>query len=302
MAMRSIASLSLSFGLVTIPVKLYSAGESSANIRFNLLSPEGKRLKQQYVVEGTSKPVERSEMKKGYEIDKDRFVVFSAEELEALENGASHIVEILGFIPEGAIDQTYFDKAYFIAPDRRGGKPYSLLQRALQESHRCALAKWSLKSKTHIVQIRATNAGLAITQLLFADEVRDQLDLHIEQVPVSDAELKLALQIIEQGAIDNYDPSQYKDEEKERILKAIDDKIEGKAIVSAAPEEVEGSGQVIDLMEALRASLSRGKTKTPAARPSEPADAKEIATKARRPAKRTEKVEEPTPARVRARK
>lgn len=308
MAARSIASLTLSFGLVSIPVKLYSATDSSAGVGFNLLTPQGGRVKQQYISEETGKVIARAEMKKGYEFEKGQFVVFTSDELKALEEGATHVVEIVSFVPEQSVDPLYYDKAYFIAPDKRGGKPYSLLQRAMQESGRCALAKWSYKGKTRVVQIRPSVDGMVFQQLLFAEEVRALSDLHIEQVSVSSNELQLALQIIDQVAEDSYDPAAYEDEEKKRILEAIDRKIAGKQIVSPAELGVQAGGEVIDLMEALRASLGRNKPKTvapakPATRKTATASVEELASKPRRPAKRaTAKVEEPAPAKVRARK
>lgn len=305
MPARSIASLSLSFGLVSIPVKLYTATESGSDIKFNYMAKDGSRVKQQYVSEKTGQPVERAELLKGYEFDKDHFVLFSPEELKALEESASHVVEILAFIPEGAVDPLYYDKAYFVAPDKRGGKPYNLLKEAMQQSGRCALAKWASKGKTHMVQIRPTDDGLVFQQLLFADEVRSMQDLHIEQVEVFDAELKLALQIIDQAAQDAYDPSEYEDEEKKRILEAIDAKIAGKQVVSPEPVELSATGQVIDLMEALRASLAKGggKAKAPAAKTKAPAEEETpaLATKERKGVKRVQKVAE-APSRVRARK
>jgi DNA end-binding protein Ku len=265
MAARSIASLSLSFGLVSIPVRLYSATESGSDVRFNMLAPDGSRVKQQYISETTGAVVERSSMKKGYEFEKDRFVVFTADELKALEESASHVVEIVAFIPEKSVDPVYYDKAYYIAPDKRGGKPYSLLQQALAESGRCALAKWAFKGKTRIVQVRPAEDGLVFQQLLFADEVRSLKDLNIEHVPITASELKLAMQIIEQGAEDHYDASAYEDEEKKRILAAIDRKIEGQQVISAERADVpEPGGEVIDLMEALRASLKGGARARPA--------------------------------------
>ncbi len=256
MAARSIASLTLSFGLVSIPVKLYSATESASTIRFNLLSKDGSRLKQQYVSEQTGKVVERSEMVKGYEFDKDRFVLFTPEELKALDEGASHVIDIVAFVPQQTVDPIFYDKAYLLAPDKRGGKPYALLREAMQESGRCALARWSWKSKQYVVQVRAVEDGLVLQQLLYADEVRSLKDLNIEDVDVSQPELKLALQLIDQIAEDAFDPSAFKDEEKNRILAAIDEKVAGKQVVASAQrEESTGSAQVIDLMDALRASL-----------------------------------------------
>jgi DNA end-binding protein Ku len=307
MPARSIASLSLSFGLVSIPVKLYTATESSSDVRFHMLAPDGSRVKQQYVSEKTGEVVERSSMNKGYEFDKDRFVVFTSDELKALEDGASHVVEIMAFIPEKAVNPVFYDKAYYIAPDKRGGKPYSLLQQALAQSGRCALAKWAFKGKTRIVQVRPEEDGLVFQQLLYADEVRSLGDLHVERIEVSDAELKLALQIIEQGAEDNYDPAAYEDEEKKRILAAIDEKIEGKQVVTQeAVESTNGGGQVIDLMDALRASL-KGDAKAkaaPASRRKSPEPVAEIpvAPKTRKPAARATKAPTEVPAKVRARK
>ncbi|MCY1334446.1 Non-homologous end joining protein Ku [compost metagenome] len=257
MPARSLASLSLSFGLVSIPVKLYTATETSSAVRFNLLSKEGSRLKQQYISEQTQQVVERADMVKGYEFEKGRFVTFSADELKALEESASHMVDIVAFIPEQSVDPLYYDKAYFIAPDKRGGKPYSLLREAMARTGRCAIAKWAAKGKSHIVQIRPVEGGLVFQQLLFADEVRSIAELHIEDEAVSDAELKLAVQLIEQASEDQYDPARYKDEEKARVLAAIDAKIAGKQIVSPEPAEAAAGGEVIDLMDALRASLSK---------------------------------------------
>lgn len=311
MPARSIASLSLSFGLVSIPVKLYSATESASDVRFNLLAPDGSRVKQQYVSEATGKVVERASMQKGYQFERDKYVVFTGDELKALEESASHVVEIVSFVPEKSVDPVFYDKAYFIAPDKRGGKPYSLLQDALSKTGRCALAKWSYKGRTRIVQVRPAEDGMVFQQLLFADEVRSLKELNIEHVSVSESELKLAVQIIEQGAEDNYDASAYEDEEKKRILAAIDRKIEGKEIIAAEAPEAAPGAEVIDLMEALRASLGKGgaKQKTvPAKRKAAASPVEETAEvvnvpKARKPAARASKTTTTeTPAKVRARK
>jgi len=147
MAARSIASLTLGFGLVSIPVKVYSATESSASIRFNMLAKDGSRVRQQYVSEKDGRVVERADMIKGYEFEKDKFVLFEPTELKALEEGSSHVIEIVAFVPEKSIDPIYYDKAYMLAPDKRGGKPYALLAEAMRKSGRCALARWSWKTK-----------------------------------------------------------------------------------------------------------------------------------------------------------
>jgi DNA end-binding protein Ku len=287
MAARSIASLTLSFGLVNVPVKLYSATESSGSVRFNLLAKDGSRLKQQYISEATGKVVERSEMVKGYEFEKDRFVLFTPDELKALDEAASHVIEIVAFVPEKSVDPIYYDRAYFLAPDKRGAKPYALLGAAMRESGRCALARWASKGKQYVVQVRAVEDGLVLQQLLYADEVRSLKDLSIEKAEVSQAELKLALQLIDQISRNEYDPTEFKDEERQRVLAAIDAKIAGQEVVASSRSEEPSSGQVIDLMEALRASIGqRGGAKAASAAPA----------KAEKPAKAAAKLAEAIPA------
>lgn len=271
MAARSIASLTLSFGLVSIPVRLYSATESAASVKFNLLAKDGSRVKQQYVSEKDQTVVPRADMVKGYEVEKDRFVIFSAEELKKLEEGSSHVVEIVAFVPEKSVDPLFYDKAYLLAPDKRGGKPYALLAEAMRSSGKSALAKWSWKAKQYVVQVRPTEDGLVLQQLLYAEEVRSLKELAIEPVDVSKPELQLALQLIDQISEPAYDASQFKDEEKLRVLAAIDAKIEGREVVASThAEDAPASGQVIDLMAALQASLGK-KTPRTAAKASKPA-------------------------------
>jgi DNA end-binding protein Ku len=193
-----------------------------------------------------------------------------------------------------------------LAPDKRGGKPYALLMEAMRKSNRCALARWSWKAKRHVVQVRPAEDGLMLQQLYFADEVRSLKDLQIEKVDVTQPELNLAMQLIDQIAEDSYDPHAFKDEEKERILAAIDRKISGQQIVAHEEVESPASGQVIDLMEALRASLGKrgaaeGKATPAKAKPEAvPADA----LKERKGVRRAVAAEAaaPAPARARAKK
>ncbi len=308
---RSIASLTLSFGLVNVPVRLYSATEPGSDVRFNLLDKDGSRLKQQYVNERTRQVVERKDMMKGYEVEKDHFVLFTPEELKNLEEGSSHVIDIVSFVPLSSIDPLFYDKSYLLAPDKRGAKPYSLLAEAMRQSDRCALAKWAFKAKQYIVQVRADEHGLILQQLRYAEEVRSLADLDIETAPVSSTELQLALQLVDQIAADTFDPAQFQDEEKARVLAAIDEKVQGKEIVASAHgEEEPASGQVIDLMDALRSSLQK---KKPAAKAVKAAmsHAETNVTKlkpapaARKPAKRAVTAPEPQAApapRSRARK
>jgi DNA end-binding protein Ku len=299
---RSIASLSLSFGLVHVPVKLYSATESGSEIRFNLLDKDGSRLKQQYVNERTKQVVERKDMVKGYEVEDNHFVLFTPEELKALEEGSSHVIEIVSFVPLSSIDPLYYDRSYLLAPDKRGDKPYALLAEALRQSGRCALAKWAWKAKQYVAQIRANEDGLILQQLRYAEEVRSLADLDIPKLPVAKAELQLALQLVEQIAADEFDPGEFADEEKGRVLAAIEEKVKGKQIVASLHQEdgVAGSGQVIDLMDALRASLG-GKKPAKDAKPSNVTALKpKAAAPARKAAKRV--AVEPEPAQAAPRK
>ena len=314
MAARSIASLSLSFGLVSIPVRLYSATESSAGISFNLLHTCGSRLKQQYLCLKENVPVERSEMMKGYEFEKDRYVMFTPAELKALENAARHTIDIVSFVPLSAIDPIYYDKAYFLAPDKRGAKPYHLLAEAMRESGRCALARWAWKGKEYVVQVRPAEEGLVLQQLLYAAEVRSMKEIDIEKIDVQKPELALALQLIDQISVETYDPTAFVDEEKKRIEAAIDRKIAGNEIAESEAPEPAQQGQIIDLMEALRASLGGKKkaatTAAPAgaetaavAAPAAPVEAKQRKGPKRAPAEAPAEAPAAAPAaRTRARK
>src|SRR6267142_306481 len=271
MAARSIASLTVSFGLVSIPVKLFSATEASRAISFNLLHKTcGSRLKQQYFCVKEEVPVGREDMAKGYEFEKDKYVMFTPDELKALEEAGTHTADITEFVPIESVDPVYFDKAYYLGPDKGGAKPYALLARALRDTKRCALGRWAARGKQYIVMIRAADDGLVMQQLLYAGEVRSIRDIEIPKTEVKDAELKLAQQLIEQQASDQFDPSAYKDDVRDRVEAAVQKKVEGQEITMAeAPEQ---GAQVIDLMDALRASLEKKPAKrAPAAQPAQPA-------------------------------
>jgi DNA end-binding protein Ku len=285
MAARSIASLTVSFGLVSIPVKLYSATEASRAISFNLLHKScGSRLKQQYICLKEEVAVPREEMVKGYEFAKDQYVIFSPEELKAMEEVGTQMAEITEFVPIESIDPVYFDKAYYLAPDKGGAKPYALLASALRESKRCALGRWAARGKQYIVMIRPVEDGLVMQQLLYAGEVRAMSEIEIPKTEVKPAELKLAQQLIEQQASEKFDPAAYTDEVAARIEAAVQKKVEGQEITMA--EAPQGSAQVIDLMEALRASLEK--------KAARPAKAKEPEVETRKPPKRAQQAEPAT--------
>ena len=266
MAARSIGSLTLSFGLVAIPVKLYSATQSGSSISFNLLHKDcGSRLRQQYICQKHGTLVERDEMVKGYEFAKDQYVTFSPQEIKALEEVGTHSVDITEFVPVESIDPMYYDKTYYLAPDKGAAKPYALLTQALKETGRCAVGRWASRGKAYVVMLRAVGSVLTMQQLYFASDVRPTSELEVPKEEVKPAELKLARQLIEQQSADQYDPSSYTDELRARIEAEIQKKVEGKQIsIAEAPTAEAGGGKVIDLMDALRASLQ----KTEAARAS----------------------------------
>ena len=257
MAARSIGSVTISFGLVAIPVKLYSATQSASAISFNLLHKGcGSRLKQQYVCLKHGSVVEREEMVKGYEFAKDQYVTFEPEEIKALEEAGTHAIEIAEFVPLESIDPVYFEKAYYLGPDKGGAKPYALLTEALKQTQRCAVGRWAARGKAYLVMLRPVGDMLTMQQLHFAADVRPASEVEIPKQEVKPAELSLAQQLINQQTADKFDPNAYTDELRARIQAAIDKKVEGRQI-SVSDFAAEGGGKVIDLMEALRASLEK---------------------------------------------
>lgn len=264
MTARSISTLTVTFGLVAIPVKLYTATSSKA-VSFNLLHKGcGSRLKQQYLCAKEGIVVPTEDMVKGYEFAKDQYVMFTPEEIKALEEAGSRAVEITEFVPIESVDPIFFDKAYYLAPDKGGAKPYALFAQALRDTHRCALGRWASHGKQHIVMLRPFEEGLVMQQLLYAAEVRAISELEIPSVEVKDAELKLARQLIEQQSSEAFDSASYTDAVRERIEAAVEKKVEGQEI--AVPEAPAGGAQIIDLMEALRQSLEKkGPAKAPQA-------------------------------------
>jgi DNA end-binding protein Ku len=280
MAARSIGSVTISFGLVSIPAKLYSATNASAGISFNLLHKAcGSRLRQQYLCNKENVVVERDDMVKGYEFAKDQYVMFTPEELKALEEASSQTVEIAEFVPAEKVDPIYFDKPYYLAPDKGAEKAYRLLGEAMRRTGRAALARYAARGKQYIVMIRPSENGLVMQQLLYADEVRSMADLPLPSLEVKEAELSLAVQLVEQISSTVFRPDAYEDQVKKRVEEAIARKVEGQEI-AVAPAEA-GAAKVIDLMEALKASLALKPTA-----PSEKAPATPEEEEERRPAKR----------------
>ncbi len=257
MPARPISTSTISFGLVSLPVKLYSTGESSSRIRFNWINRDtGARIKYQYVDSKSGEPVERRKMVKGYQFAKDRFVTFDADELKAIEAQATGEIEITEFVPAGDIQRVYLEKAYYLGPAQGGGRAYRLLSAALRATQRVAIARYSARGRQRLVMIRPMEDGLILEQLLYADEVRSFDRIPREEGQVSEAELALARQLIDQAASESFDPDRYRDEVREKILELINRKVEGEEITLAPSEE--GGPRIIDLMEALKASLDPG--------------------------------------------
>jgi DNA end-binding protein Ku len=256
---RAIAGATISFGLVSIPVKLYSATQASAGISFNLLHKAcGSRLKQQYICPRDNELVSRDDMVKGYEFAKDQYVTFTPDELKALEESATQTIDIAQFVPLAQIDPVYFDKAYYLGPEKGGEKAYTLLAEAMRETGRAALARYAARGKQYLVMVRPTTdnkpGGLVMQQLLYADEVRPFGEVPLTGGEVREAELKLARQLIDQITAETFDPTLYHDDVRERIHADIQRKMQGQDIATSVPEPA--PARIIDLMEALKASLA----------------------------------------------
>lgn len=289
MAMRSIGSLTISFGLVAIPVKLYTATQAANAISFNLLHKGcGSRLKQQYVCLKDGQTVDRDDMVKGYEFAKDQYVQFTPEEIKQMEEIGTHCVDIAEFVPIESIDPVYFDKTYYLAPDKGGAKPYGLLNEALKDTKRCAVARWAARGKSYLVALRPVGDVLVMQQLHFATEVRAATEVDVAKPDVKAQELKLAKQLIEQQTANNFDPTAYVDDVRARVEAAIQKKVEGQEI-SIAEGPVEATGKVIDLMEALRASLEKTETAKVAATKLGPRKAPKRVEQAQKPARKASK-------------
>jgi DNA end-binding protein Ku len=278
MAARPLSTGTISFGLVTVPVKLYSAAESASGVSFNMLHEKCKtRLKQQYICPQCNEVVTRDQTVRGYEFAKEQYVAFTEEELKAMAEQNSPAIEITEFVPLSKVDPIYFDSAYYLGPDKGGDRAYTLLAAAMRETQRCALAKWNARGKGYLVLVRPVPKGLVMQTLHYADEVRAIDEVPLGDAQLKDAELKLAVQLVDQISSDEFRPEQYEDEVRKRYHEAIQRKVEGQEVTAAPPEQPRA--QIIDLMEALKASLAN-KAKTE--EESKPAEAKAEKPKAGR--------------------
>ena len=280
MPARSIGTATISFGLVSIPTKLYTTNETGSDIHFNMLhDADNARLKQQYICTQCNEVVDREHTVKGYEHAKGQYVVFSTDELKALDAVATQAIAIEEFVPATAVDPLWVEKSYYLGPDKGGERAYRLLHDAMIETGLLGIASYAARGKQYIVSLRPFNEGLIMHQLRYADEVKPWAEVPLPELPeLKPAELGLAKQIIQQIAHETFAPEKYKDDVQERMRELIAKKVEGQEI-TMTPEAP--TGKVIDLMEALKASLGMTKDaeRKPAIAASEPVAAAEAPKK-----------------------
>jgi DNA end-binding protein Ku len=253
---HSLVSATVSFGLVSIPVKLYTAA-SSKNVSFNLLHAKcGSRIRQQNFCPKCDEVVERSALVRGYEFRKDEYVQLSEEELKSLEQDESKSIDIAEFVPLPKVDPIYFEKTYYLGPDKGGEKAYRLLAEAMAKTDRVALAKFVMRGKESLVLIRSAQSGLMLHTMYYADEIRNFAEIDKgEGAKVREGEIGLALNLIEQLSSADFNLDQYEDEYRARVLEFVEQKVAGKVIAKAPLQPKRG--QVIDLMAALKESLAK---------------------------------------------
>jgi DNA end-binding protein Ku len=257
MAARAIGTSTIAFGLVSLPVKIYSTGESSQKISFNMIWKErGVRVRQQYVDPADGALVPKDEIVEGDELAKDQYVLLTKEEDEVVVAPKSEEIEIGSFVPADTVGRLYFNKAYYLGPDKGGARAYRLLAAALKHTNRVAIAKHATRGKQYIVMVRPHENGLLLEQLYYADEIRSFSEVPVEEGEVNSAELALAVQLIDQAAAEAFDPAQFHDEVREKTLELIEQKVAGQEITAAPAEE--SKTKIIDLMAALKASIEGG--------------------------------------------
>jgi DNA end-binding protein Ku len=218
----------------------------------------GSRLKQHYTCTKDNEVVTRDEIVKGYEFAKDQYVVLTPEELKALEEKATGAIDVLEFVPLNKIDRVYLDRVYYLGPDKGGDRAYRLLAAALEETGLAALGQYAARGQQHLVLLRPLNGVLVMEQLHYADEVRSATEVPVPSGEVKPLELAMAKQLIEQTKTDTFEPEKYKDTVRERVLETIQKKIDGQDITADAAKPDAG-GKILDLMDALKASLAAAK-------------------------------------------
>jgi DNA end-binding protein Ku len=283
MPARSIGTATISFGLVSIPTKLYTTNETANDIHFNMLhDKDGARLKQQYVCTCCGEVVDREHTAKGYEHAKGQYVMLTTDELKALDAVATQTIALEEFVPASEIDPLYVEKSYYLGPDKGGDRAYALIRDAMLKSGLVGIASYSARGKQYVVALRPYREGLMMHQLRYAAEVKDWAEVPLPDLPESkEAELAMAQMLIQQLTVPTFTASKYTDVVQARMRELIEKKIDGQEISApvAAP-----AGQVIDILAALKASLGGAATSAPAI--AAPAPAVEPAAKARRAPKK----------------
>jgi DNA end-binding protein Ku len=237
----------------------------------------GSRLKQQYICSKDGTIVEKDETCKGYEFSKGQYVVFSADEVKALDEKATNSIDIAEFVPLATVDRFYLDKVYYLGSGKGGERAYRLLVAALEATGRAALGQYSARGKQHLVLVRPMGDILVMEQLHYHGEIRSADEVPRPDVILKDAELALAKQLIEQGAVDEFKPQNYRDMVRERVLEAIQRKVDGQEITDEPTEAPQA--KIIDLMDALKASLANRGASTDERKPARQVAAAKAAPK-----------------------
>ncbi len=261
----------LTFGLVSFPIKLYSAARSES-ISFNQLhKADNSRVKQVLYCAAEDKPIPRSEIVKGYEYEKDRYVVIEDEEVKKVAPQTAKVMEILEFVKADQVDPIYYETSYYLAPDEAGEKPYALLFESLRKSGYMGVAKIAMHNREHIVLLRPGKNGVLLHTMYFSHEIRKVDEFRTDLNLVREKELALAMSLVEALAGD-FEPDKYKDNYRENLLQMIEAKKQGQEVV-ATPEPQQA--KVVDILEALKASLAMAKKPAASATTAEPAAAEE---------------------------
>jgi DNA end-binding protein Ku len=246
----------LTFGLVSLPIKLFSAARSET-VSFNQLhKSDHSRVKQVLYCQAEDKPVPRSELVKGYEYEKDKYVVLDDEDVKKAAPPTAKTMEILEFVKTDEVDPVYMESSYYVAPDEAGEKPYSLLFEGLKRTGYVALAKVAMHNREHIVILRPGVKGIILHTMYYADEVRKVEEFRTDSTLIKDKELELATTLIESLAAP-FEPEKYQDAYRENLMAMIQAKVEGKELVEAPTTEK--LAPVVDIMEALKMSLAQAK-------------------------------------------
>lgn len=284
MPARSIANANISFGLVSIPVQLYTA-TTSKSVRFHQLHAKDKsRINYKIYCPKEDAIIDRSELVKGFEVEKGQFVIFTDKELDALEARDDHSIEISEFVPLAEVDPVYFETSYHLGCGAASARAYKLLADAMESTERVALAHFTMRGKEHLVLVRPYEKGLMMHTIYYADEVRSIADADRgASVEVKQGELDLAKRLIGELTHEKFDPAKYHDNYRERVIEAANRKVEGQEITEAAPEV--RKAQVIDLMSALKASLEKRGAKVPASESEEKTEGEKQSRRTKSPAR-----------------